>query len=89
MTRAKQFAITFIFVFLAVLVAILAPIIRVLYFSDGSGGLAAVSVGVSAASCAGVCAAGRRIPLLAGLARHAAARRSALQAPLTGRAVPS
>ena len=47
MTPAKRFAITFISVFLAVLVAVLAPIIRVLYFSDGSGGLAAVSVGVS------------------------------------------
>jgi hypothetical protein len=47
MTPAKQFAITFISVFLAVLVAVLAPVIRVLYFSDGSGGLAAVSVGVS------------------------------------------
>lgn len=47
MTTAKRFAITFSVVFFAVLVAILAPLVRMLYFHDGAGGVAAVSVGIT------------------------------------------
>ena len=47
MTTAKRFALTFMVVFFAVLVALVAPVLYALYFNEGSGGVAAVSVGIT------------------------------------------
>jgi hypothetical protein len=47
MATAKRFALTFLVVFFGVLVALVAPVLYALYFNEGSGGVAAVSVGVS------------------------------------------